>query len=177
MTKSEVKHYLQLGDKITHAHHPEIIGVVGVISRDTENSMEVIVEQWNEETSTIINHGMLMKDARGLDGKTYSGNPKDYEDYFPKDEDGEFLFKLDEHYGDIYTPFGGRATTHSVCITGCDRVRLNFNKKNAGIYQMGMDLNRIKPIDEMDRETTCEETMKEERRAVGAPPVESALSL
>lgn len=168
MVKQSSKNLIELGDQVTHSMHPEIFGIVSTITRNRDTPLKIGIEQWSEETKEMIFSTVYANDLKGENDELFSNNAEDYEDYFPKDEDGEFKFKLYEEYADIHTKLEGFAIDHTVCITGCDRTNLQFVKGDKGLYIMGSDLLRIKLTSGIDAET-ADSTVNEDRRAVGAP--------
>lgn len=183
MVKTLTKKTLQLGDSVFDVNHPEIKGIVTTIGRNTQDVLQISIEEWNKETSIMLAQDMYVSDARGVGDEAYSSDPKDYDEYFPKDNDGEYLFKLNEIYCDIYTDLRGLAANHAVCITGCDRTQLKFTKKNEGLFGIWLDFNRIEHIDvaesdePSDSSTTADSTIKEERRSPGGPIVQGPATL
>ncbi len=171
MVKSHQVNLVELGDTVSSVYFPEIVGIVSCITRNAQNIVGVDLEQWIEENGSMNSHRINLCDARGKNGESFETNPKNYDGYFPKDEEGEFKFKLNEWYRDIHTPLQGLAVSHGVCLTGCDRTKLAHYKKDDGLYGMSIDLNRISLIDEYGEISgeTAEETINEDRREVGGP--------
>lgn len=181
MSKTETKNLLQLGDKVCDSHHPDVKGIVTTISRNTQDVMQISIEKWNKETSTMLTQDIYLSDARGDGDEAYSTDPLDYDDYFPKDKNGEYLFPLNEIYCDIHTELRGLAVHHCVCITGCDRTQLMFSKKDEGLYGIWIDFNRIEHIDVVDSSSdatvTADSTIKEDRKEPGGPIVQGPATL
>ena len=166
MVKQASKNLIELGDKIFHKKHLDISGIVTLIGRNTQDVLQIALEEYSEDAGTILVHDLYIEDALGVNDEVFSDDPKDYDEYFPKDDEGEYKFKLNETYQDVYTELKGVATSHSVCITGCDRTKLTFKKKNSGLYIMWIDLNRITLVDELE---TQDSAINENRREPGGP--------
>ncbi len=165
--KKETRCLLELGDHVTHKDHPEMHGIVSLIERGVQNTMRVALETWNEGTQDLLSHALNIEEAVGDDGETFVNSPFEYEEYFPLDDEGEFKFRLGDEYHDLHTDMKGNATSHGVCITGCDRAQIKWFRANKGLYGIHLDLNRLTHVNELE---TADNTIEEHRRD-GGPPI------